>query len=136
MRLQWEQVEFLEAQIAKLDTIARAFDGATPGMTHDQHELGSGHFAGELHAADEIRVGDVAGDATNVTVNLVAPGTMYGDRINQFDLRFGRTFRFGPRRVTGNLDIYNVFNASPVMQLNNAYAFWLMTDRYPPFSLD
>ncbi len=65
----------------------------------------------------------------DVTINLLTPGDMYGDRINQFDLRFGRTFRFGPRRATVNLDIYNVFNGSPVMQQNNAYAVWQTPQR-------
>ncbi|HEX5107731.1 MAG TPA: carboxypeptidase regulatory-like domain-containing protein [Vicinamibacterales bacterium] len=66
---------------------------------------------------------------TTATVNLLNPGDIYGDRINQFDLRFGRSFRFGPRRVTANLDIYNVFNASPVMQENAAYAVWRTPQR-------
>ena len=65
----------------------------------------------------------------NVTINLLTPGDMYGDRLNQFDLRFGRTFRFGPRRATVNLDVYNVFNSSPVMQQNNAYAVWQTPQR-------
>ena len=33
---------------------------------------------------------NLSGNAPNVTVNLVAPGTMYGDRINQLDLRVGQ----------------------------------------------
>ena len=33
---------------------------------------------------------NLSGNAPNVTVNLVAPGTMYGDRINELDVRVGQ----------------------------------------------
>ena len=39
---------------------------------------------------------NLSGNAPNVTVNLVAPGTMYGDRINQLDLRVGKTLKYRP----------------------------------------
>jgi hypothetical protein len=66
---------------------------------------------------------------TTATVNLLNPGEMYGDRINQLDLRFGKVFRFGPRRASVNLDIYNLFNANPVMQENANYAVWRTPQR-------
>src|SRR5213075_2382694 len=37
----------------------------------------------------------LSGNASSVTVNLVAPGTMYGDRVNELDLRLARTLRIG-----------------------------------------
>jgi hypothetical protein len=49
--------------------------------------------------------------------------------VNQFDLRLGRTIRLGARRAMVNLDIYNVFNRSPVMQENAAYAVWRTPQR-------
>src|SRR5256885_5909848 len=39
-------------------------------------------------------------------------GTLYGDRVNQVDLRVGRIVRFGQRRTAVNLDVYNALNSS------------------------
>jgi hypothetical protein len=63
----------------------------------------------------------LAGGERNVTVNLVAPGTMYGERRNQIDLRFGKILNFGRARVTPSLDLYNVTNANPVLGLSSAF---------------
>jgi hypothetical protein len=71
----------------------------------------------------------LSGGAANVTVNLVEPNTLYSDRVNQLDLRFGKSFRFGQRRAMINLDIYNTLNSSVILQLNNAYAVWQTPQR-------
>jgi hypothetical protein len=55
------------------------------------------------------------------TVNLVQPGTMYGDRLYQVDLRLTKIFRLGTRRLQANVDLYNMLNASPVLLQNNTY---------------
>jgi hypothetical protein len=71
-----------------------------------------------------------AGPNGTVTVNLITPGAMLTDRINQVDLRVARTFSMGRARVKGTIDVYNVTNASPVLALNNTYgtngASWLV----------
>jgi hypothetical protein len=73
-----------------------------------------------------------AGIAGNtITVNLIEPGTLWGDRVNQFDLRFAKILRFGRTRTNVGFDIYNVTNASPVLTynqtfvLNQAVSTWL-----------
>jgi hypothetical protein len=66
----------------------------------------------------------LSGGALNTTVNIVEPGTMYGERINTLDLRFGRPFRFRGVRATPNFDINNVFNSATVLSLNGAFARW------------
>ena len=71
----------------------------------------------------------LSAQAPNATINMLLPGDMYGDRVNQFDMRLGKTFRFGGRRASLNLDIYNLFNANPVMQENAAYAVWRTPQR-------
>ncbi|MES1256618.1 MAG: hypothetical protein ABUS56_13465, partial [Acidobacteriota bacterium] len=65
----------------------------------------------------------LSGSATNVTTNLIAPGTLYGERMNQVDIRFAKVFRFaGHGRISANLDLYNAFNASTVIIQNDTYS--------------
>jgi hypothetical protein len=63
----------------------------------------------------------LAGRAPNVTVNLIEPGSLYTDRMNQVDLRFAKVLTFGGRRVQVSADIFNAFNASPVQQENYTF---------------
>ena len=71
----------------------------------------------------------LSGGAANVTLNLVPPGTMYGERANQLDWRVSRAFKVNRVRLGVNLDIYNALNASPVIQENSAYASWRIPQR-------
>ena len=66
----------------------------------------------------------LAGGAANVTVNLVEPGTMYGERLNQLDLRFARILRLQEQRVSLNVDLYNAFNGNAVLQQSQAFGNW------------
>jgi hypothetical protein len=57
-----------------------------------------------------------------ITVNLIEPGTLYGDRVNQFDLRIAKVLRFGRTRTNVGFDIYNVANSNPVLTYNLAFS--------------
>jgi hypothetical protein len=59
--------------------------------------------------------------AANVTINLVEPGTMFGERLYQFDVRLGKIFTVGRTRMHAMVDLYNAFNADTVLTLNNTY---------------
>ena len=54
-------------------------------------------------------------------VNLIRPGTMYGDRLNQFDLRFSKLLNVGRGRLDLSLDVYNAFNSDAILTQQNAF---------------
>ncbi|MES1256553.1 MAG: carboxypeptidase regulatory-like domain-containing protein [Acidobacteriota bacterium] len=65
----------------------------------------------------------LSGNVANVPVNLVPPGTLYGERMNDVDLRLGKTFRIGGRaRLNAHMDLFNLFNVSTVIIQNDAYS--------------
>jgi hypothetical protein len=66
----------------------------------------------------------LAAGASNVTVNLVAPGALKGDRVNQFDMSVSKVLRFGRTRTTVKADVFNIFNANPVLTENANFARW------------
>ncbi len=71
----------------------------------------------------------LSGGAANTTVTLLAPGRVFGDRLNQLDFRLTKMLRFGGARTALNVDLYNALNASAVTVLNLNYegtgAGWL-----------
>ena len=59
-----------------------------------------------------------------MTVNLVPPGTLYGERLNQLDVRLTKTLRFARTRTDVNLDLYNALNGNAVTLQSNDFAIW------------
>lgn len=46
----------------------------------------------------------------NLEINVIEPGTVYGERANLFDLRFTKIMTTGQAQWRAMFDIYNVFN--------------------------
>ena len=63
----------------------------------------------------------LAGGAPNATINLLAPGQMYGDRVNQLDFRVAKILKFGRARLMAGVDLYNALNSSAVLTYNNSF---------------
>jgi len=57
-----------------------------------------------------------------ITVNLIEPGTLYGERVNQIDMRFAKILRFGRTRSTVGLDLYNLTNSDAVLTYNQTFS--------------
>jgi hypothetical protein len=60
--------------------------------------------------------------AASATINIVQAGTLFGERLNQLDLRLTKILKVGKRvGVLASVDFYNALNASAVIGLNNTY---------------
>ena len=55
------------------------------------------------------------------TVNLLAQGHTFPDRLNSLDLRVGKILRFGRTRTNVAIDLYNVFNSNTGTAYNQTY---------------
>jgi hypothetical protein len=57
-----------------------------------------------------------------VTVPMIQPGSMYGDRWSQLDVRFTKNLQIGRTlRLLASLDIFNILNSSATQAVNVRY---------------
>ncbi len=116
------------------------------GVYQDKPEVNNGtdQLLGSFAANYTLTAADQAAAAAQIgrpltltgpiTVNLIAPGQVYGDRVRQLDLSFKKVLRFGRQRVTAGVDIYNVMNNSVTLAYNYTYSptttGWLQPTTY------
>jgi hypothetical protein len=60
----------------------------------------------------------LASGAATQTINVLAPDTMFGDRVNDLDLRIGKILRFSGMKTNVALDIVNTFNSDAILTYN------------------
>jgi hypothetical protein len=65
--------------------------------------------------------GTAATCAASVSIPLVEPYTMFEKRLSQIDFRLTKIVRVGRTRIQGMLDIYNLLNASTILDVNATY---------------
>ncbi len=53
-----------------------------------------------------------ANSVANVTVNMLNPAVLYGDRISQVDMRFAKILRLGRTKADVGIDLLNLFNTN------------------------
>lgn len=63
----------------------------------------------------------LSGNVRTVSLELLPLFSEFGPRINQFDLRVSKTFRFGGGKIQGNFDVYNLANASTPLSYHTTY---------------
>jgi hypothetical protein len=53
-----------------------------------------------------------------INLTIVEPNSVFGPHVNKFDARFSKILRFGGNRLTGSLDIFNLFNGAGILAVN------------------
>jgi hypothetical protein len=56
-----------------------------------------------------------------VTVNLIEPATLWGERRNNIDMRIAKIIRYGTMRTQVGVDIYNLLNTDTVTNYNYGF---------------
>jgi len=60
----------------------------------------------------------LASGAATTTINVLAPDTLFGDRVNDLDLRIGKILRLGRMRTNVAFDIVNSLNSDAILTYN------------------
>ena len=121
------QVKFLGSYtIPKIDVQLGASFQSIPGIEYAAQLRRAQQRPVAAGGAGRPRPSAGGGVATGTTtVNLIQPGSFYGPRFNQIDVRLGKVMRFGSRRAVASLDLFNILNSDTISSASAAYATWL-----------
>jgi hypothetical protein len=83
--------------------------------------------------AGETSVGFARPGFSNATpvqfFNIVKPGTVYGDRLNGVDLRFGKILKYGRSKTLMSVDIFNLTNSNAIDVYQQTYGPTILTSQ-------
>jgi hypothetical protein len=102
--------------IPRIDVLLGATFQSSPGSTLSADWQITAAGAPAQWAAIQQQLGrPLSGNATSITVDLLRPGEMRGERVNQIDFRIGKRLRYGRMRSTLSVDMYNMLNPDTVL---------------------
>jgi hypothetical protein len=99
-------------------------------VIQDKPNIGTDQIA-SLNATYTLTAADRAAAATQlgrpltgagpISVNLVAPGQVYGPRVRQWDFAAKKIVRLGGQRLTVGADFYNLLNNNVTLGFTGAF---------------
>jgi hypothetical protein len=102
--------------IPRIDVLLGATFQSSPGSILSADWQITANGAPAQWAAIQQQLGrPLSGNATSITVDLLRPGEMRGERVNQIDFRIGKRLRYGRMRSTLSVDMYNMLNPDTVL---------------------
>jgi hypothetical protein len=90
-------------------------------MRSDQGDTLAANWAAPNAAISPTLGRNLSNNAPTATVNLIEPGTLYGDRVNEIDVRFAKILKFGRTRTNVGIDVYNLLNKAPILTYNQTF---------------
>jgi hypothetical protein len=128
MQQNWlPQVKFLGSYtVPKIDVQIGASFQSIPGV-----EYAANYAAPNSDVSRPVSQGGLGRLPPNATitqtttVSLIQPGSLYGPRFNQIDLRLGKIVRFANRRAVASVDLFNVLNSDTISNASATYTTWL-----------
>jgi hypothetical protein len=108
--------------IPKIDVLVagtiRSDQGAPLRATWNATKAPSAGFVG----LDAILGRPTQGAGSTVAIDLIEPGEVWGDRVNEIDLRIAKVVRFGGTRTHLGVDVFNVLNSDATLTYNQTFA--------------
>ncbi len=96
--------------IPKIDLQVSGTYQDTPGSS-----LAANFIATNAYLAANSTLGRALTGATNTTIDVIEPGTFYGDRVHLVDLRVSKSIRAGRTKTNINVDVANLLNSNAVV---------------------
>ncbi|MEO8257754.1 MAG: TonB-dependent receptor [Acidobacteriota bacterium] len=95
-------------------------------------------------AAVTAQLGRAPTTGAGTTVNLLIPGAVFGDAVNELDIKIAKVIKFGRARANAGIDIYNLTNDDAITGYNSTFSptnttFWtpsaVLHPRFARFSV-
>ena len=64
---------------------------------------------------------NLSGGRRSQSIELIAPFTLFEDRLTRIDIRLAKTFQMGRVRVQPRMDLYNLLNGATVLAANRNF---------------
>ncbi len=114
--------------IPKIDVSVAATWQSNPGVGAAGQGTQPGLKANVTYTSAQVAasLGRPLAGVSTVSVNVLEPGALYGQRINQLDLRASKILRFGSRKLNVGIDLYNALNSNAITAYNQTFGTsWL-----------
>jgi hypothetical protein len=112
--------------VPRIDVQVSSTYSDKPNIGTDQ--IGSLAATYTLTAADAAAISTQIGRSpfqtagANISINLLAPGQLYGPRVRQWNLAAKKLLRLGEQRLTLGVDFFNLLNNNVITAFNPTFA--------------